>query len=66
MLHFRRILELFPLCFNFRIVTNFKAHLWRGMGYNVIFNRLAGITNVALLVPPMVRNAHVGTSMFIL
>ena len=30
-------------------------HLWYIMGYIVIFNRLAGIPNVVLLVPPMVH-----------
>ena len=41
-----------------RIVSagyNFKNHLWYRMGYIVIFNRLAGIPYVALLVRPMVH-----------
>ena len=47
-LQFRRSLELFQR-------NNSKNYLWYGMGYIVIFNRLAGIPNVVLLVPPMVH-----------
>ena len=36
--------------------NNSKDHLWYRMGYIVIFVRLAGIPNVALLVPPIVHH----------
>ena len=49
MLQFRRVLELF-------LLLQFQNHLWYRMGYIVIFNRLAGIPYVALLVRPMVPN----------
>ena len=48
MLLFRRFLELF-------LLLQFWNHLWNRMVYIVTFNRLAGITYVALLVRPMVH-----------
>ena len=48
MLQFRRVLELF-------LLLQFQNHLWYRMVYIVIFNRLAGIPYVALLVRPMVH-----------
>ena len=48
MLQFRRFLELF-------LLLQFQNHLWHRMVCIVIFNRLAGIPNVALLVRPMVH-----------
>ena len=48
----------FRLQKGFRIVSAViipKKHLWQRMGYIVIFNRLAGIPNIALLVPPIVH-----------
>ena len=48
MLQFRRVLELF-------LLLQFQNHLWYRMVYIVIFNSLARIPYVALLVPPMVH-----------
>ena len=36
-------------------VTIPKNHLWYRIGYVVIFNRLARIPNVVLLLPPLVH-----------
>ena len=47
MLHFIWFLELFQL-------LQFQNYQWYRMGYIVIFKRLAGIPNVARLVPLMV------------
>ena len=47
MLQFRRFLELF-------LLLQFQNDLWYRMVYIVIFNELAGIPYVALLVRPMV------------
>ena len=35
-----------------------KNYLWHAMGYIVIFNHLAGISNFALLVPPIVQSPY--------
>ena len=49
MLQFRCFLELF-------LLLQFQNHQWYRMVYIVIFNSLAGIPYVALLVRPMVHN----------